>query len=454
MSVPDGFVVRLHDDVHLGRTMVAGSRVMRLSDAALALIVDRTVTVTSGISGMLVDRMLDLDLADPVVGDAQVLASTVVVPVRDNPRGVDRLLGLLAANTDCIVVDDASADAPALADVVARHGARLVRLDHNVGPAAARDVGLRLVDTPLVTFVDSDIAVEPAALQALAQHFVDPRLAAVAPRVRGRNGQRWWQKYELDSGSLDLGPNAATVRSLSPVSYVPSACLMVRVSAMGVGFDPALRSGEDVDLVWRLQSQGHRVRYAAEISALHDSRSTVWSWLGRKIFYGSSAAPLAKRHGDQVAPAVMTAPVAVMVVGLLVQRRWSLAVAAVASGFFVRDAMTGLNEVPARQRASVISHTAAAMAQQTSGLMLRHWWPVSLVLALFSRRYRRALVAVGVVDGVCSYAGSGRHLDPVRFTVARRLDDVAYGAGVWHGAWRERSIRCVVPRWVSTRRRS
>jgi len=34
---------------------------------------------------------------------------------------------------------------------------------------------------------------------------------------------------------------------------------------------------------------------------------------------------------------------------------------------------------------------------------------------------------------------------PVRFIVARRLDDLAYGAGLWWGALRSRSPRALLP---------
>lgn len=426
---------------------------MRLSSTAQKLFVRRTVTVTSRTSATLAGRLLDLDLADPVLDGRAADPMTVVIPVRDNAHGVDRLLGLLAGQLHCIVVDDASVEPVALAKVVAHHGATLVRLDHNLGPAAARDVGLRQVATPLVAFVDSDIEVTGHVLKMLARHFADPRLAAVAPRVRTRTGSRWFERYEASCGSLDLGPRSATVRPWSLVTYVPSACLVARVDVLGEGFEPSLRSGEDVDLIWRLQADGHRVRYAAEVSACHDSRSTLRGWLGRKAFYGTSAAPLARRHGDKVAPAVMTAPVAVAWAGLLLQRRWSFSIAAIAAGAFTRDTASGLDELPPRQRALVVAAMGRAMAGQTSGLMLRHWWPLSVILAAMSQRYRRALAVAAVAEGLLAYRASDAQLDPVRFTLARRAADAAYGLGVWQGAFRERSARCLVPRWVSTARR-
>ncbi|MEU8865762.1 hypothetical protein [Streptomyces umbrinus] len=41
-------------------------------------------------------------------------------------------------------------------------------------------------------------------------------------------------------------------------------------------------------------------------------------------------------------------------------------------------------------------------------------------------------------------------LDPVRYGIARRLDDLAYGAGVWLSALKRRSTTALRPRIVRT----
>lgn len=458
-ALPDGFVVRLHDRVEVGDFLVSDTRVVRISPVARDLLADREVEVTSPVTAQLAARLLDLDLADPVLGDGSLGsdsvgrgedldAVTVVVPVRDNPYGVDRLLRRLAGDVTCVVVDDASHDPAALSSVAARHGAHLLTLDHNVGPAVARNVGRQQVRTPFVAFIDSDVDIAPADLQALLRHTADPGLAAVAPRVRSAGGRGRLGRYEASSGSLDLGPTAATVRPWSAVSYVPSACLVVRVDALGDGFDPLLRSGEDVDLVWRLIDQGHRVRYAAEIEVRHDARTSSGAWLRRKAFYGTSAAQLAARHGDRVAPAVMTPVAAVAIAGLLWQRPWSLATAAGCAGWTARETFTSVPDLPTPQRRRLVTATAAALLRQTSGLVLKHWSPAALLLCLGSARARRVVAMLTVADGLLAHRSTRPDLDPLTFTALRRADDLAYGAGVWWGALQGRSARCLVPRWL------
>jgi hypothetical protein len=70
---------------------------------------------------------------------------------------------------------------------------------------------------------------------------------------------------------------------------------------------------------------------------------------------------------------------------------------------------------------------------------------VALGAGLASRRVRRWLVAAGAADAVLAWWPHRGELGPARFAAARRLEDVAYGAGVWAGAVRARSTRALRP---------
>jgi hypothetical protein len=62
-----------------------------------------------------------------------------------------------------------------------------------------------------------------------------------------------------------------------------------------------------------------------------------------------------------------------------------------------------------------------------------------------SRRARRLILAVAVVDALGAWWPQRQRVGPVRFAVARRLEDLAYGAGLWTGAVRERSPKALLP---------
>jgi mycofactocin system glycosyltransferase len=456
--LPDGFAVRLNRSVRRhdnGRALVGGSptRVLYLTDEALGLLDGETITVRDARSRALADRLVDAGMADPILselppGDPALV--TFVVPVFGRSLMLDRLLDSLGPDASVIVVDDVSPDRGAVSAVAAAHGAQYLQLDRNVGPAGARNAGLRLVTTPFVAFVDSDVVVAPDALPTLLRHFSDPLVALAAPRVKGLFRGRdtnWIGRYENARSSLDLGERSGLVRQRSPVSWVPSTFIVARVSALGDGFSPDMREGEDVDLVWRLADAGWRVRYEPSASVYHDHRARFGEWLARKAFYGSSAHPLSQRHGRDIAPAVLAPWSVGVMLALLAQRRWSVPVALLVSAVAgVRiAARLGRSEHPYRVAAGLTAQGVSASLSQASALLVRHWWPLTVVGSLFSRRLRRAAAAAAVIDSAVEYVRTRPQLDPVRFVFARRLDDMAYGAGVWWGAIKGRSAAALLP---------
>lgn len=456
--LPDGFVVRLSRRTAVregGRVLVGGTptRVLRLTAPAVQRLDDRTLTVTDAVGRALATRLMDAGVAEPDVSDAAPVPLselTVVIPVHERARMLDRLLRSLPDGlARVIVVDDASPDAPAIAEVTARHGAELVRLAENTGAAGARNAGLSLVDTPYVAFVDSDVVMQPGSLDLMLRHFADPDLAMIAPRVRGLDGPRpnWITRYENARSSLDLGDEPASVRPRSPVSWVSSTCLVARVDMLGDGFDPSLRVGEDVDLVWRLHAAGRRVRFEPRAIVHHEHRTRLGTWLGRKFFYGTGAAPLGARHPDHIAPAVLAPWGYLALSALLAQRRWSLPVLAVTAAVVTARIATRIGHVrrPWPLAATLTAQGLLAAVGQGVALLVRHWWPLAAVGGLFSSRLRRATAVAVAVDAVWEYARLRPRLDPLRFTLARRLDDAAYGAGVWWSAWRSRSIQPLLP---------
>ncbi len=455
--LPDGFAVRLAADVvrrHGGRTLVGGSprRLLHLRPAAVGLLDGDRVTVREARSAALARLLLDRGVADPDLASLGGLPGvpaacdvTVVVPVRDRPDGLTRLLRALDPALPVVVVDDGSAT-----PVVGPPHVQVVRHRTSRGPAAARNSGLARVRTPLVAFVDSDVVPDPGWLDGLLGHFADPAVAAVAPRVAPlESGGSWLARYEAVRSPLDLGPAPASVVPRGRVAYVPAACLITRVadvSGLG-GFDAGMPVGEDVDLVWRLVAAGRRVRYEPAALVRHEHRTTTAGWLSRRAAYGSSAGPLGRRHGDAVAPVVMTPWTAVLLVAALAQRWWSLPVAAGAWAIATVRLARALHRYPdpLRTAAALIPYAAVGALWQGAAGALRHWWPAAALACVVSRRARRAVALAAIAEGLADRRRTRAELDPARYVLARRLDDLAYGAGVWWGAARGRTLAPLRP---------
>lgn len=443
-----------------GRTIVGGSplRILRLSEAGR----DRLDRWMAGepVGDSLADRslarrLLDAGLVHPVPirsrrGDGGHTRVSVVVPVRDDPTGLDRLLTSLAAwesDPEVIVVDDGSRDGVSHERVTTAAGGTYLRLRCSGGPGVARNAGLELTGTELVVLLDADVVLETGRLDDLMAHFDDPCVAAVAPRVRSRRGRSGvLAAYEELHSPLDLGPSPSSVGPGRRVAYVPAACLAVRTAALHDlgGFDPALRWGEDVDLVWRLSEAGHTVRYEPSVTVAHEPRRDLREWIRQRRRYGYSAAPLAARHPSAVAPVRLSA--------------WSASAWAAAFaghpvlGLGLATGSTAalvpkLEHLPGGTRLAV---RLAGLGHLYAGVGLLHaatraWWPVTVALGMARRKLAPSVVAAFLVPPFIEWVQGARPAGPIRTVALRVADDLAYGWGVWEGMVKARSWAAVRP---------
>ena len=356
-----------------------------------------------------------------------------------------------------IVVDDGSAEPLRDGDFADAPGeVAVIRHPVSRGPAAARNTGLTAAGTDFVAFLDSDVVPRRGWLEALLGHFSDPAVALVAPRIVGLDPQdNPVARYEMIRSSLDLGHREAPVLPYSTVSYVPSAAIICRravISDIG-GFDEAMTCGEDVDLCWRMAADGWRLRYDPVARVAHEHRVSLSTMLDRRRFYGTGAALLADRHDRKAAPLVMKIPTAVALIALLTRTRLGLLIALLCAGYSARGVYERLDPLPRRECVSA-SLTTAGLGNglvQVGSVVCRHYWPLALLAALVSQRLRRLFLQIAIVDALIvwvRFAAANRRrpaVDPVSFFVLRRLDDLAYGAGLWQGALREHDPTALLP---------
>ena len=354
---------------------------------------------------------------------------------------LDRCLGAAGRRHAVVVVDDGSADPAAITAVAARHGAIVRRLATSAGPAAARNAGLAGVETDLVAFLDSDCVPPPGWIEALAAHLADPLVGAVAPRVVPLTSSSSAARYEQARGSLDLGGQPARVVPSSRVAYVPTAALLVRRAALesvaaGGVFDPALRYGEDVDLIWRLHDAGWRIRYEPSVQVPHDSPADWRGLMARRFRYGTSAAPLARRHPANMAPLVLQPWPAVTVAAALARRPTAAAAGTVGAWLDITTRVRRAG-VPA-DGAPAAALTAIRQTWLGIGRYAAQFAAPALAIALTApgrRSAGRRVAAASLLAGpaLAAYVERKPQLDPVRYALAHVADDVCYGAGVWAG---------------------
>lgn len=441
-----------------GRLLMGGAplRFLRLSPAGARVVgafLDdgRPVPASAG-AQRLARRLIDAGMAHPALPETGAdPAFTVVIPVRDDQAGLEATLAALAGWWPVVVVDDASARPvrlPALHPDSAA-AVRVVRREVAGGPGVARQTALALVDTPLVAFLDAGVELAADDLRRLGRWFADPTVVAAGPRVASRPGPGAIAAYETHRSPLDLGPNPSPVAPGRMVAYLPSAALVARTAAVTAagGFDPDLRYGEDVDLVWRLSTAG-TIRYDPSVVARHPPRPTLVDFARQRRGYGSSAGPLARRHGDRVAPVRLSGwSLACWALALAGRPVMAVTVAGGTAVALGRKLAPVLPDKGRCARLTFQGHWSAGGSLADTAV--REWWPVTVLAALTGwRRPVLALVALAVVRRWRRSKGRPP-AERTRDLALGTLDNLSYGVGVWQGAWRACSIRCLIPRLTS-----
>jgi glycosyltransferase involved in cell wall biosynthesis len=201
---------------------------------------------------------------------------SVVIPTRDRPEQLAGCLATIVAavspHDEVLVVDSASRDPAAVADVASAAGARLIRSERS-GASVARNVGWRAAANELIGFVDDDVRVESS--------WADAMVAALqVPDTRWVTGFVGIRADEARTGlpvALMVEPEPKVFDGSTGEHPGHSANLGVTREAMERidGFDEHLGPGrpfiaDDVDLFDRLLGVGLVGRYDPTVRATHE----------------------------------------------------------------------------------------------------------------------------------------------------------------------------------------
>jgi GT2 family glycosyltransferase len=241
-----------------------------------------------------------------------VIAISAVIPTHDRVLALQRCLTSLSEQTldrtryEVLVIDDASSDeTPALLQRFS--GVRTFRQPRNLGPAAARNVGIRAARGRYVLFLDDDVVLPGTLLaQHLAAHDEVPgeHVAilgkAVWPSTEPMSPlMRCWEARPDGSGYIyDHMPDPYDVSYrwfiTRHVSVVHS--FLTRHGVFDEDFPYAY--GEDTELGYRLQRQGLRIVYRPDIVLKHHHQLSYPESRRLRRRAGKVALLMARKHPE------------------------------------------------------------------------------------------------------------------------------------------------------------
>lgn len=260
------------------------------------------------------------------------MVSVVVV----NYRGAEDTVTCLRALRDeldwpadrleLICVDNASGDGSTGTIAAAVPQARLIRSATNTGFAGGCNLGAGKAAGPVVAFLNNDARPHPGWVRAAVEVLrAEPDVAAVASKVLDWHGERidfadaaltWYgMGYKPQAGAPDDGA-CDTARD---VMFGTGAALLVRrevFTRLG-GFDERFfMFYEDVDLGWRLNLRGYRVRYEPRSIAYHRHHASLHGADPARELYlleRNALAALYKNVSDETLGTVLAAALALVV---------------------------------------------------------------------------------------------------------------------------------------------
>ena len=185
--------------------------------------------------------------------------------------------------------------------------------------------------------------------------------------------------------------------------FVPGAALVVR---RHLRFDPTLQGGEDVEFVWRVPY----ARYAPDAHVAHDHRTDPGAWFKRRVYYGRTAAGIAKRHPGKARPLNVSPWTTAAWLALAARRPVS------AAAILGTAAALAARELDARTAVELAGLGSLRSGRVVADALTRPWWPLAAVAAARVPRTRLPLAAALATK-----------------TPLQIADDLAYGIGLWQG---------------------
>ncbi len=168
---------------------------------------------------------------------------------------------------EIIFVDDGSTDDTI--EIVEQFPVRLVRGAAR-GPGAARNLGWRVAENPLIWFVDSDCVCEPDALEHLLPHMQSPEVGAVSGSY-GNMRPDSLLACLIHEEIIDRHRRMPTrVDFLATFNVVYRREALERVG----GFDERFLKGQDAELSWRVMEAGYGLHFeiASRVRHFHATR--------------------------------------------------------------------------------------------------------------------------------------------------------------------------------------
>jgi glycosyltransferase involved in cell wall biosynthesis len=233
---------------------------------------------------------------------------SIVIPTHNRLPMLQRVLDALQTQIDpppfeTIVIDDGSKDETAR--TISARREVVFRSQANAGPGKARNEGVRLAQGRFVIFIGDDTVPDS---RFLAEHARIHRDTSDDPLIAGLGYTGWpnedrvtaFMDYINDFG-LQFGYKLIRDGDVVPFNFFYTSNISIdRELLASHPFDTTFPSAawEDIELAYRLDRKGLKIRYNAKAITRHYHPMTIESFARRQYTVGKSGAIFYRKHPE------------------------------------------------------------------------------------------------------------------------------------------------------------
>lgn len=217
-----------------------------------------------------------------------------------NWNGIDLLKKFLPSvinktpeQIDIYVIDNGSSDDSVKFIENTFSSIKIIKLDKNYGFAKGYNIGIQRIDAEIICLLNNDIEVTASWIDPVLELFkLEKNTAIIQPKLLNYNKQEKFDYAGAAGGFLDkfgypycrgrvynsIETDNGQYNDVSEIFWACGACFFIRkkVFDLANGFDDKFWAHmEEIDLCWRVQNLGYKVKYHYKSEVYHLNAGTL-----------------------------------------------------------------------------------------------------------------------------------------------------------------------------------